>query len=120
MFQGSKYAVPERHRVFIRDLLLRSEELKRRAAISAAEQVRRAESLRAESIGYPRALEAVDTLISAVEEMHAALEYLHHTIGRVADEEPQSTRWQRWRVRRLLSKGMRRFERGVMALEKRR
>jgi hypothetical protein len=117
MYQGSNYASPEHHRAFVRALVRRAEELERRAAISAADHIRRAESLRAASIGHDSLVEAVDTLIEAVEQMHVAAEHLHHAIVRVVNEEPQATRWQRRRVRRMLNKAIRLLERGVVDLE---
>jgi hypothetical protein len=120
MYQRVNHPGAERHRDLVRALIRRSDGLKRRAEASAADHVRRAQSSRAANIGQGRALAALDELIAVTQKMGDALVYLHHTIVRVAEEEPQGTRWQRWRVRRMLKRGVRRMERGVAALENRR
>jgi hypothetical protein len=120
MFQGANHAGAERHYHLVDAMIRRADGLKLRSQVSTAEHLRRAESLRAASIGHHRAITALDEVIAATEEMRDALAYLHHTIVRVADEEPQSTRWQRWMVRRMLKRGLRQMEKGVVALENRR
>lgn len=76
--------------------------------------------MRASAIGNTRLLRAIDELIAATEQSLAAAENLHRAIVRFADEEPQVTRWQRWRVRRELKKALATLARGVAELEKKR
>jgi hypothetical protein len=120
MFQGANRAGAERHHHFVNALVRRADGLQLRAEASTADHIRRAESLRAASIGHDRAIAAFDELIAATEKMRDALAHLHHMIVRVADEAPQWTRWERWLVRRMLKKSVRQMEKGVLSLENRR
>lgn len=94
--------------------------MERRAAVLADELFLKAESMRASAAGNARLLQAIDELVAATQQSLAAAENLHRAIARFADEEPQVTRWQRWRVRRDLKKALATLARGVAELEKQR
>jgi hypothetical protein len=117
MSQRPRLADPVHHRAYVKALVLRAGELERRAAVRADEIYRRTDSLRDASGGAPSILKAIDTLVAATGEILAAAERMHLAMVRVADEEPQWTRWQRWRVRRMLTKAIASMERGVVDLE---
>lgn len=121
MNRRPRLADPEHHRAFVEALVRRAGELERRAAGSADEVYRSMEPLRDDAGAVEAELvKAINTLIAATTEVLAATERMHLAIARVAEEEPQRTRWQRWRVRRMLQRAIASMERGVVDLENRR
>lgn len=121
MSHRSRLADPVHHRAYVEALVLRAGVLERRAAASADAIYRRMEPLRDEAIVVePRLVKSIDDLVDAAGRMLAAAERMHLAIVRFADEEPQVTRWQRWWVRRMLTKSLASMERGVVELENKR
>lgn len=67
--------------------------------------------------GGVQLLNALDTLIAATQTQVTANRNLHRAIGELADSGLQLTRWQRWRLRRNLTRSVELLERTVAKLE---
>jgi hypothetical protein len=117
MDQRSRSARSEDHRAHVKAQIERADDLVRRAGVATAEHIRRAEVERAGNSVGAELLEAIETYIAASRTQLAALQRLHRSILRFAEATPDTTRWQRWHMRRNLARAVALMEDGVTGLE---
>ncbi|WUH98792.1 hypothetical protein OHR68_35635 [Spirillospora sp. NBC_00431] len=106
------------HQAHVEALVDEAKDLERRASEAATEHIRQIKARRASRPDNEELVKALTTVIEARTAQLEAIRQLRDVLVDAAVAEPQTTRWERRRLRRTLERGVASMRSGVTDLEK--